>query len=189
MKNIAITGSFSSGKTFIANCVKQMGYKVFSCDDYIGSLYENHSIQKVIENEIEELDRFNKDSLAKIIFNNKGARKKIEKIIHPIVLDAIKEFEQQNATEGVVFSEVPLLFEVGFDKYFFRSICVFCLEETRKKRAESRFRGKQEGLFEKIKKIQLSQKEKIRKADFSINSQMSQEKIRDSLRNIINGVI
>ena len=41
MKNIAITGSFASGKSFVLSCAKELGYKVFSCDDFIRDAYKD----------------------------------------------------------------------------------------------------------------------------------------------------
>ena len=189
MKNIAITGSFASGKSFILNCIKSMGYKVFSCDDYVGQLYEDIVFQKLIGSEIEGFGKFNKKNLAKIIFSNNVARKKLEKIIHPRALEAIRGFEEDNIKEALVFTEIPLLFEAGFAKHFFRSICVFCSEEAREERAGSRRGATGSDLFEKIKKTQLSQGEKIRRSDFSVDSEMDAHKIENSLRNIINNVI
>ena len=129
MHNIAITGSFASGKSFILNCLSSMGYKIFSCDEYIKKLYENISIQELVENTIEGLGKFNKQNLAKIIYEKKESRQQLEKIIHPKVRFAIKEFEENNQEEDFIFTEVPLLFEFGFNEYFSYNICVFCSEK------------------------------------------------------------
>ena len=44
--HIAITGSFASGKSFVLECLKSMGYEIFSCDEYIKKLYEDKVLQK-----------------------------------------------------------------------------------------------------------------------------------------------
>ena len=56
MRNIAVTGSFASGKTHIINYIKNLGYKVFSCDDYVKLLYQDKTITDQIEQEIKGLD-------------------------------------------------------------------------------------------------------------------------------------
>ena len=56
MRNIAVTGSFASGKTYVINCIKNLGYKVFSCDDYVKLLYQDKSITAQIEQEINILE-------------------------------------------------------------------------------------------------------------------------------------
>jgi len=184
MKHIAITGSFASGKSFVLKCLKSMGYKVFSCDDYVRKLYEDKKLQKLVENSIKNLDQFDKKKLAIIIYNDNNARKKLEAIIHPMVRSGIEDFAQKNLNEQVIFSEVPLLFESGFDKYFSQTICVYCLEKTRLKRSELR-RIEDNDFFEKLKKIQLPQEEKQKLADFTINSEADLFEVKQSLQNII----
>ena len=49
MRNIAVTGSFATGKTHIINCIINLGYKTFSCDDYVKLLYQDRSIKFQIE--------------------------------------------------------------------------------------------------------------------------------------------
>ena len=46
MKSIAITGSFASGKTFVLKYLEKVGYKTFSCDEYVKQLYLDQNIQQ-----------------------------------------------------------------------------------------------------------------------------------------------
>ena len=133
MRNIAVTGSFATGKTHIINCIINLGYKTFSCDDYVKLLYQDRSIKFQIEQEIKGLQQFDKAKLAKIIYNDALMKQKLENIIHPLVRKGIREFESDNKNENLVFTEVPLLFETGFDKYFskfakYLSICQLFLD-------------------------------------------------------------
>ncbi|MDG1436267.1 MAG: dephospho-CoA kinase [Rickettsiaceae bacterium] len=184
MHNIAITGSFASGKSFVLELLQSMGCEVFSCDDYVKNIYEDLSVQKIVESSIEGLEKFNKKKLAEIIYNNPIARKILEDIVHPMVLRAIKEFERQNKDEDFIFTEVPLLFESGFDKYFLYSICVFCSEATREERSKSRS-SFNPIIFEKIKKIQFSQDDKKNRANFAIDSEQKKEIIEKDLKEIM----
>jgi len=187
MHNIAITGSFASGKTFVLDYLYSIGHEVFSCDDYVKELYENIAIQELIESSIEGLGKFNKPNLAKIIYNNKTLRETLENIVHPMVRGAIKEFEQKNIDKNFIFTEVPLLFETGFNKYFSYNICVFCSEDTRILRAKAR--GFFDPIiFEKIKEIQLSQEEKKNRADFILDSEQKKEIIEKELNKIMNNI-
>lgn len=184
MKNIAITGSFASGKSFVLSCAKGLGYKVFSCDDFIREAYKNINLQNLVISQIKGLDVFDKKKLSNIIYNNPEAKKKLESIIHPIVRLGIKSFEEENKNQVIIFTEVPLLFESNFDKHFTCSVCVYCSEETRLQRAKKR--GICDiNLYNKIKSAQLSQDEKKKRADFTINSDTSQKEIEKSLKDII----
>ena len=188
MHNIAITGSFASGKSFVLKALASMGYEVFSCDEYVKKLYEDACVREEVEKSIEGMGEFNKQNLAKIIYNNKKARKILENIIHPKVRGAIKEFEIKNVEKDIVFSEVPLLFESGFDKYFSYNICVFCSEKTRFLRASSR--GVFDPMiFEKIKQIQIPQEDKKNRSDFMVDSEEKKEIIEKKLKEIIKKII
>ncbi len=188
MKNVAVTGSFCSGKSFVLQCIKSMGYKVFSSDDYVKKLYKDRNIQKAIENKIIKLRFFNKARLAKIVFSDDKERKKLENYIHPMVCSGIKNFEEENKSDKLLFTEVPLLFESNFHNYFSYNICVFCSERIRLERAK--FRGTNDMEFlKKIRKTQFSQEEKIRRASFTINSEKKLKKIKMLLNDIINKLI
>ena len=188
MKNIAITGSFSSGKSFVLNSAKNLGYNIFSCDVFIRESYKNIRLQNLVVNEIEGLEVFDKKKLSQIIYDNPKSRKKLESLIHPVVRLGIKKFEEVNQKQKLIFTEVPLLFESNFDKEFAYSICVYCKEETRFQRAKDN-RMYEVGLYEKIKLVQMSQEEKIRKSDFLINSEKTQKEIEKSLEKIIRKII
>lgn len=186
MNNIAITGSFASGKSYAINFLKKMGYKVFSCDAYVKILYKDINIQNQIISELKGLNDFDKNKISDIIYSNDKERKKLEHIVHPLVRQGIKEFERKNIDERLIFTEVPLLFENDFDKNFTKVICVFCSEETRKKRVEKR-NLRSIKIFQKIKQIQLPQEIKKEKADYIVDSEQNVEKqllqIIDQIKN------
>jgi len=183
MLNIAITGSFASGKSFVLNCCKDLGYKVFSCDDFVKEIYEDVDLQNKVVSEISELKFFDKKELSRIIYDNLEERTKLESIIHPLVREGIKAFENLYKKQKLIFTEVPLLFESGLENNFSKIICVYCSEEIRLVRSKAR--GVDSNLFEKIKSIQIDPKEKKAKSDFTIDSQNSKKEIEESLNNII----
>lgn len=67
MKNIAITRSFASGKSFVLSYAKELGYKVFSCDDFIRDAYKDINLQNSVISQIKKL--------SKIIYDNSEAKK------------------------------------------------------------------------------------------------------------------
>lgn len=170
MKFIAITGSFASGKSFVSEYIAKKGYKVFSCDDYVRKLYLDSSIKKKIIDLI-EITTFDKKEIIKIIYNDEFKRKKLENYIHPLVRKGISKFKEQYFDQDLLFVEIPLLFESGFNKHFDYSICVYCSEKNRLARAKERDNFNLE-IYNKIKKIQMSLKEKIILADFLINTDL-----------------
>ena len=175
MKSIAITGSFASGKSFILKYLEKIGYKIFSCDECVKQLYLDSNVQAELINIFDEIGTFfDKKKLADIIYNNDNQRKKLENYIHPKVREGINDFKKKYNKEKFVFIEVPLLFETGFNNYFDYSICVYCDEESRKKKAEARGDFNLE-IYNKIKNIQLPQEVKKKFANFQINTDIDIE--------------
>lgn len=170
MKKVGITGNFAAGKSYILDIISRFGYKIFSCDFFVNQLYQKIDIQEQIVSLTNRFSgSFQKDQLAEIIYNHQEDRKKIENLVHPLVLQAMHDFTNTNSEEEIVFLEVPLLFEAGFESFFDKIICVYADRDTRLSRAISK-RNVTKDLFEKIEKLQMPQEEKITRSDYIINS-------------------
>ncbi|WP_341764687.1 dephospho-CoA kinase [Candidatus Tisiphia endosymbiont of Beris chalybata] len=102
-----------------------------------------------------------------------GAHYELQNFIHPFVVEKLSLFKQYPSQEEINFAEVPLLFEADFEQYFDFCVTTFCREKTRLERAKSRA-GFILKNYNKIAEIQLSQKIKMEKADFIINTDVNQ---------------
>ena len=127
MKTIAITGILGSGKSKVIE-ILALDYPVIDCDKIANELMiEGHegylkaqtSFSSYLVNQA-----FNRKALAAYVFNDKQALKKLEDIIHPLVLSEVFKQIKQYRKSMFVFIEVPLLFEVGWQKYFDYSVVV-----------------------------------------------------------------
>lgn len=156
---IAITGTIGSGKTEASIYLRKKGYDVFDCDKVNKNIldtraYEllNNDFSECFENEI-----LNKQKLADIVFNDTNKKEKLESILHPIILD-----ELMKRNDDPLFAEVPLLFEVGWDKYFDENLLIICDEDIALQRLENRGIGRKDA-YNRIKN-QMPVQEKIKKA-------------------------
>lgn len=174
VRNIAVTGSFASGKSFLINCLKNKNYKVFSCDDYIKNLYQEEQIRAKIMEMLNIGGDFSTSKIANVIYSDEQKKKILENYIHPLVRKGVRDFEQDNESENIIFTEVPLLYETSYQNHFYKVICVYCSDETRWKRAQVRGM-KDRDLFEKLKNIQMTQEEKMQRADILINTDIDVE--------------
>jgi dephospho-CoA kinase len=186
MKFVAITGSFASGKSFVSGYLENLGYKVFSCDDYVKKLYLDLKIQNDVS-KIIGIPAFDKKRIITIIYSDELKRKKLEDYIHPIVRSGIEDFKNKHSTEKILFVEIPLLFETGFNKYFDYSISVYCSEENRLKRAKTRENFNLE-IYNKITEVQLPQDEKRKLADFQVNNDLGFRDTEKQIDEIITGL-
>ena len=120
MTVIGITGGIASGKSTAAKYIAQKGYKVFDADAVCHALtakngkalplIKEHFGADFVRNG--ELDRA---LMAQAVFNDPQKRKKLENILHPLVISECKLYMQACADEQFCFLDVPLLFESGMD--------------------------------------------------------------------------
>ena len=86
---IGITGSFGSGKTTVANMFRRYGFKVIDVDKlYHKDFYKSHPLRNKIKKEFGTLDR---SKLKKIVFKDYKKLQKLNKITHPIIIEAMKK--------------------------------------------------------------------------------------------------
>ncbi|MBR5191963.1 MAG: dephospho-CoA kinase [Clostridia bacterium] len=125
VKQIAITGGIGSGKTEVLNILNERGYHTISCDKITYDLYLEQSFLLALK----ELFPFavhgsplvaDKKAISKEVFSNKQSLEKLNNLVHPIILERINQqiLGLKNIKDNLVFIEVPLLFESGFNKYY-----------------------------------------------------------------------
>lgn len=135
-KLIAITGGIGSGKSLLTDYFASLGYAVLSADEIYSDLLKDEyfvkgicdavGVRAVLANGRYTLDR---KAVAEKVFGNPAERKKLDDFTHDAIMSEM--FSRANDCSGVVFCEVPLLFESGYDKYFDCVIVVFRNENER----------------------------------------------------------
>ncbi len=155
-KLIAITGGIGSGKSLLTDYFASLGYAVLSADEIYSDLLKDEYFVKgicdavgvlaVLVNGRYTLDR---KAVAEKVFGNPAERKKLDDFTHGAIMREM--FSRANDCSGVVFCEVPLLFESGYDKYFDCVIVVFRNENERISSVVSRDNKSEELVKEIIK--------------------------------------
>lgn len=116
---IAVTGGIGSGKSTVCEIIKSAGFPVFSCDEIYKELCTRPQFLSVLTEEfgdiLSEDGSLDRKKLSGIVFNDKEALKKLNSIAHPQI---IRELFCRIKNVKFSFSEVPLLFENGFEKLF-----------------------------------------------------------------------
>ncbi|MCD6434008.1 MAG: dephospho-CoA kinase [Candidatus Diapherotrites archaeon] len=168
MIKIAITGNIATGKSLVLGFFKELGIETLSADEIVDKLYSNKEFVKKI---FEKFKCSSKNELASIIFSHERKRKELEKIIHPIVKRAIKNFFERNKRKVIVAVEVPLLFEAGMQDMFDKVVVVYATKKQQLERLTAKGLSKEAAL--KRIKSQIPIEEKIKKADFVIDNSKS----------------
>lgn len=182
---VGITGIIGSGKTFIGNMLKKMGYVVYDSDDFVKQAYLKNNI-KVLLNKafgcvIE--DRVDKQIIKNEIIKNHQKLQQLNEIIHPDVISSILEIKRNNLNQ-LVFVEIPLLFECNLQIYCDYTIAVLIDEEMQQKQLKNR----DEKNYEFMKILlneQFSQEKKASMANTTIQNQKDLQKVYHSLESLV----
>ena len=163
MKNpikIAVTGKIGSGKSTVADILKDLGYYVFESDKEVDKLFNNNNTKKRIEKlfwQIKNLTNkdgsINKTLLGDYVFSKKDELKNLENLIYPLLNKERKKFINSKQMEKILFFDVPLLFEKNvFSEYNF-IIYLHVKEKTQRERVLKRKKMNKDK-FEKILEAQ-----------------------------------
>ena len=167
---VAITGTIGSGKSEMSNYLRnKYGLFVFDADRTNSEILKNNPL--ILKRDFDNCfdgDILNKRKLASVVFNDVNKRKKLESIMHPLILE---EMFKTSKEHNPFYAEVPLLFESGWDKYFDLKVLVVCDEAIALKRLSDRGLSEKESK-ERIKN-QMSINDKMAKSDVIIYNNSS----------------
>ena len=134
-KIIAVTGGIGAGKSTVAKILKDAGYKVFGADETYKKLLKNGDFKRKIYNAIglKYNGRFIKKQVADAVFGNPDKLKALNDATHSEIMRVMLEKSKKAALNsgGLVFNEVPLLFEGGFESLYDGVIVVVRDKEVR----------------------------------------------------------
>lgn len=175
LKKVAVTGGIACGKSTFCSYLMELGAYVVSADRIVHQLLSldttlGTNIVKLLGSDVVVDNQINRDAIAKTVFNNPKLLRALEGIIHPAVFKQIdKEYEQicKKKTYSLFIAEIPLLFEVGAEKYFDCTVAVVADEALCRKRYVAAT-GKTEEEYHKRSSEQLAQQEKAANADFVV---------------------
>jgi dephospho-CoA kinase len=172
---IGITGGIGGGKSTFSELLREKGYVVYDTDREAKRLQNEHpeirrQLTAEFGNEIyDESEQLDRKHLANLVFENPKLLSKLNEIIHPIVEQDFLEWQKKHAQEKILFFESAILFESGFDKLTDKIIVVTAPENVRINRVVKRDGVTHEQVRARIAN-QMSETEKIKRADFVLNS-------------------
>lgn len=180
---IGITGSIACGKSFVSKTLNDMGYPVIDTDLISHNLTQDNAkvnddlasyFPEAVSNGI-----LNRKKLGEIVFNDTKRRIKLNEILHPLIFKMTKEEIDKN--DGIIFVDVPLMFEAHFDVLCDKIICVYTEKSSQLERLMKRDNI---SAVEALKKIesQMPIEDKIKKSDFILKSE---EDFNDTKKNIV----
>lgn len=184
---IGLTGEIGNGKSTVTDILKEYGYQAFICDDIANDIMMNNTkvyedIIQLFGNEIIREDlALDKRKISDIVYKDEEMLIKLNKIIHPAVIDFIKNNLKPDNNYVI---ESAILFDTDLVLLCDKIIYVYTNYEERLKRlSESRNLSE-----EKIKEIlsnQMESEDFKEKSDYVIDNSFSPSDTKEQLKKIL----
>ncbi|MCX7868265.1 dephospho-CoA kinase [Limisphaera sp. VF-2] len=146
MERIGLTGGLGMGKSTVAGMFAARGLPVVDTDQLARQVVEPgqpawEEILQTFGRDIAHPDgRLNRSELARRVFRNPEARRRLEAITHPRIRE--RWHQQMAAWEAAGVARamvvIPLLYEVGAEAELDRVVCVACQKDTQWERLRAR---------------------------------------------------
>ena len=181
MIKIAILGDIGAGKTFVS---KLFGFPVFNADKEVKKIYKSNKkcfnkLKKKFPNK-QITYPINKKVLIDIIIEKKQNLKIINEIVHPIVRGRMKSFLKKNKNKKAIVLDIPLYLENKLNKK--RDYLVFVKAKTGDINKKISRRKTSNKLIKLLKRFQMSNKIKMKKADFIIYNNFKELNVKRNVR-------
>ena len=181
---IGLTGDAGSGKSTVSKILAGLGAQVIDADDIARELTAPGTplLRKIAQSfgpaYLNTDGSLNRAQLAKLVFANPDARRKLNRLMHPAILKVIrKEIRAARNRPGVMVIEAPLLIETGLNRYVDEVWVVTAPENVKVERLLAR--GLNLETARGILKSQMPQEEKIKQAHRIIDNSGSLTALRD----------
>ncbi len=182
MLKIALVGNIASGKSLVSSFLKKNGIKVLSLDEVVHFLYDfDVELQKFL---LDEFNSTKRADIAKIVFQDNEKKHKLEQFIFPKITEKMNLFFMDNKSQKFVVVEAPMLFEYKMESYFDKIIFVSSDENIRLERLIKRNNFDRKTAELRISS-QISEKFKIKKADYLIYNNSTKDDLEFECKKLI----
>lgn len=138
---IGLTGGIACGKSTVSAYLTERGYPIIDADalSHEALASGTNSYQRIVAafDVLDEAGGISRAKLGAIVFQDEKKRRQLEEIIHPYVrektLDAVS-----SCASGMIFLDVPLLYEAHFDHLCDKIIVVGTTEDMQILRLKER---------------------------------------------------
>ncbi len=188
MKVIGLTGGAGSGKSTVAEMLRELGAKVIDADEAAHAVYEPgtpgfEAVVREFGTDYVTDGRIDRPRLGELVFHDTDARRRLNAIVHPLVREWMAQRTADAVEHGadVVVQDVPLLFENSLERFFFSVILVYVPEAVQIERLVSG-RGLTPELAGAMVAAQMPIEDKRGRAHHVINNTGTREETRAQVR-------
>jgi dephospho-CoA kinase len=141
VKLVGLTGGVGSGKSTVAEMLRELGAEVVDADEASHAVYEPGTpgfaaVVREFGDDFVTDGRIDRQRLGALVFGDADARHRLNAIVHPLVREWMAAKTAEAALRGatVVVQVVPLLFENGLERLFSTIVLVYVPEELQVER-------------------------------------------------------
>ena len=142
---IGLTGGIGCGKSTVSDMFAKLGAGIIDTDVIAHKLTNSdgaaiHAIRSAFGNEYIKNDgSLDRDKMRGLIFSDAAAKRQLENILHPLILEKTKEKIKELNSAPYIIIIVPLLFQSPrFQKMVQRILLVDCAKEKQVSRVVGR---------------------------------------------------
>jgi len=182
MHIIAITGGIASGKSLVAKYLfDKYGAFVFDADKEAKNILMKNEVSKKVLDSFPSIKSLTLKEISEVVFKNKSNQKKLNDIIHPLVkIEIEKSIAIKKGKENIFIIDAALIIESGMFEDLKNNGAIIVLiaakDSIRARRALLRGGLTQKTISDRMK-LQMSDEEKKKYADFVIENNSSKESL------------
>ena len=182
MHIIAITGGIASGKSLVAKYLfDEYGAFVFDADKEAKNILMKNEVSKKVLDSFPSIKSLTLKEISEVVFKNKSNQKKLNDIIHPLVkIEIEKSIAIKKGKENIFIIDAALIIESGMFEDLKNNGAIIVLiaakDSIRARRALLRGSLTQKTISDRMK-LQMSDEEKKKYADFVIENNSSKESL------------
>lgn len=192
---VGITGGIGSGKSAVAELIREAGYTVLSSDEIARDITNSspdvvHDIVAEFGEQVLDGDKLDRKALAQVVFGatpeHERALRTLNALVHPYVVQELHNRLQQlfAAGETCVFNETALLFEAGLEDCYDYIVVVDAPEDVRVQRVVASRDLTEEEVRRRIA-VQMPASEKVSAADFVVNNSGSTAELKKAVNFVL----
>lgn len=187
---LGLTGGIGTGKSTVAKMLREKNIPVVDTDSISKEIIEYPEIIEKIKAEISSKifnneNKLDRKKLSEIVFENKDKLKKLNEIMHPVILKKMwEEVEKLKKDYKVIVVDIPLLFEINMENEVDKVLLIYSSKEIQIERIMNRDgRSREEAI--KIINSQMPLYKKREKSDYIIQNNDSLEKLKKNLDKVV----
>ena len=178
MLRVGLTGSIAVGKSYVSGLLAGMGCHVVDADEVARRVVEpgTEGLRAIVDAfgpwVLRPDGTLDRAGVGEVIFADEGKRNLLNSLLHPLIIAEQDELMRRWEAEdprGVGVVDAALLIESGGHRRFDRLVVVHCRPEVQLERLMRRNHLAREVAERRIA-AQMSQEEKLRHADFRIDT-------------------